>query len=137
MRTYNSIFHTYSQIHYSIIFAYSIRYFSFHLYMFVLRGGYYHAMYGGDIVQKYRERYLQKFQKNPLFIRKLWNFVLEFICLHLCHFFLSFLLKVVLTFILFIQERLKRQKICVSKVNNVFFTFLFSISVFCQIVNFM
>jgi len=39
------------------------------------RGGYYHAMYGGDIVQKYRERYLQKFPKNPLFIRKEPSFV--------------------------------------------------------------
>jgi len=42
------------------------------------RGGYYHAMYGGDIVSRYREMYQAKFPKHPLFMRKEPSFV-EFI----------------------------------------------------------
>ena len=42
------------------------------------RGGYYYAMYGADIVAKYRQKYQEKFPKNPLFMRKEPSFV-EFI----------------------------------------------------------
>lgn len=42
------------------------------------RGGYYYAMYGADIVTKYREKYQAKFPKNPLFLKKEPSFV-EFI----------------------------------------------------------
>ena len=42
------------------------------------RGGYYYAMYGADIVAKYRKKYQEKFPKNPLFMRKEPSFV-EFV----------------------------------------------------------
>jgi len=42
------------------------------------RGGYYYAMYGADIVTKYRPKYQEKFPKNPLFMRKEPSFV-EFV----------------------------------------------------------
>jgi len=42
------------------------------------RGGYYYAMYGADIVAKYRKKYQEKFPKNSLFIRKEPSFV-EFV----------------------------------------------------------
>jgi len=42
------------------------------------RGGYYYAMYGADIVEKYRPKYQEKFPKNPLFMRKEPSFV-EFV----------------------------------------------------------
>merc|ERR1719369_494222 len=42
------------------------------------RGGYYYAMYGADIVAKFRQKYQEKFPKNPLFMRKEPSFV-EFI----------------------------------------------------------
>merc|ERR1719244_125196 len=42
------------------------------------RGGYYYAMYGADIVAKYRQKYQEKFPKNPLFMRKEPSFV-EFV----------------------------------------------------------
>merc|ERR1712179_881520 len=42
------------------------------------RGGYYYAMYGADIVAKYRQRYQERFPKNPLFMRKEPSFV-EFV----------------------------------------------------------
>ena len=40
--------------------------------------GYYYAMYGADIVEKYRPKYQEKFPKNPLFMRKEPSFV-EFV----------------------------------------------------------
>jgi len=42
------------------------------------RGGYYYAMYGSDIVEKYREKYSRKYPENQLFKRKEPSFV-EFI----------------------------------------------------------
>jgi len=42
------------------------------------RGGYYYAMYGADIVAKFRQKYQDKFPKNPLFMRKEPSFV-EFV----------------------------------------------------------
>merc|ERR1719206_1293622 len=42
------------------------------------RGGYYYAMYGADIVAKFRQKYQEKFPKNPLFMRKEPSFV-EFV----------------------------------------------------------
>ncbi|XP_023320429.1 carbohydrate sulfotransferase 11 [Eurytemora carolleeae] len=42
------------------------------------RGGYYHAMYGGEIVDKYREKYSQRFPHHPMFKRKEPSFV-EFV----------------------------------------------------------
>ena len=42
------------------------------------RGGYYYAMYGADIVAKFRQKYQEKFPKNPLFMKKEPSFV-EFI----------------------------------------------------------
>ena len=42
------------------------------------RGGYYYAMYGADIVAKFRQKYQEKFPKNPLFMKKEPSFV-EFV----------------------------------------------------------
>merc|ERR1739838_182102 len=42
------------------------------------RGGYYYAMYGADIVAKFRQKYQERFPKNPLFMRKEPSFV-EFV----------------------------------------------------------
>lgn len=42
------------------------------------RGGYYYAMYGGDIVAKYRETYLQKYPRNKILLRKEPSFI-EFV----------------------------------------------------------
>jgi len=42
------------------------------------RGGYYFAMYGSEIVEKYRPRYQAKFPQNPLFLQKEPSFV-EFV----------------------------------------------------------
>ena len=42
------------------------------------RGGYYYAMYGADIVTKFRQKYLDKFPNNPLFMKKEPSFV-EFV----------------------------------------------------------
>eukprot|EP00090_Calanus_glacialis_P040237 TRINITY_DN7013_c0_g1_i6.p1 TRINITY_DN7013_c0_g1~~TRINITY_DN7013_c0_g1_i6.p1 ORF type:complete len:438 (-),score=101.44 TRINITY_DN7013_c0_g1_i6:166-1479(-) len=42
------------------------------------RGGYYYAMYGADIVAKFRQKYQDKFPKNPLFMKKEPSFV-EFV----------------------------------------------------------
>lgn len=42
------------------------------------RGGYYYAMYGADIVTKFREKFQTKFPKHPLFLRKEPSFV-EFV----------------------------------------------------------
>jgi len=39
------------------------------------RGGYYYAMYGADIVAKFRHKYQEKFPKNPLFMKKEPSFV--------------------------------------------------------------
>ena len=46
--------------------------------MFMFRGGYYHAMYGGDIVDTYRDRYRERFPNHYLFSRKEPSFV-EFV----------------------------------------------------------
>lgn len=42
------------------------------------RGGYYYAMYGGDIVAKYRETYLTKYPRNKILLRKEPSFI-EFV----------------------------------------------------------
>ena len=42
------------------------------------RGGYYYAMYGADIVANFRQKYQEKFPKNPLFMKKEPSFV-EFV----------------------------------------------------------
>ena len=47
-------------------------------FLYVFRGGYYHAMYGAEIVDKYRERYKQRFPNHPMFKRKEPSFV-EFV----------------------------------------------------------
>ena len=44
----------------------------------ICQPGYYYAMYGADIVEKYRPKYQQKFPKNPLFMHKEPSFV-EFV----------------------------------------------------------
>ena len=42
------------------------------------RGGYYYAMYGGGIVAKYRETYIQKYPRNKILLRKEPSFI-EFV----------------------------------------------------------